>query len=169
MNARTRVLTAAVLGVALLAPAPGRCALTAQQQRMKDCNTDASGKSLKGPDRSAFMKTCLAAKQQSQQEKMKTCNQEASTKSLKGYDRKHFMSTCLSAHQRRPRARRRTGPRSAADGPVAGSQAAWPPPPLGLRNPSAQRCDVDVPGHVRQPADLLEVEAERIGWAQRSV
>ncbi len=98
MNARTGTLAAAVLGAALLAPAPGRCAVTAQQQRMKDCNADANAKSLKGTDRSAFMKTCLAAKQQSQQEKMKTCNQEATAKNLKGDDRKHFMSSCLSGH-----------------------------------------------------------------------
>ena len=98
MTTRTSLLTAAVLGAALLVPARGWSALTAQQQRMKDCNVDANGKSLKGAERSAFMKTCLAAKQQTQQEKMKTCNQEASAKSLKGADRKHFMSTCLSGH-----------------------------------------------------------------------
>jgi hypothetical protein len=97
MNARTRLLTAAILGAALLAPAPGRC-VTAQQERMKDCNADASAKSLKGTERQAFMKTCLSERKESQQAKMKTCNQEASAKSLKGDDRKHFMSTCLSNH-----------------------------------------------------------------------
>src|SRR5262245_50075188 len=98
MNTRTSIVTAALLGAALLAPAAGWSAITPQQQRMKDCNADASAKSLKGPDRSTFMKTCLAARKESQQEKMKTCNQEATAKSLKGYDRKHFMSTCLSGH-----------------------------------------------------------------------
>jgi hypothetical protein len=98
MNTRTSVVTAALLAAALLAPSAGWTALTPQQQRMKDCNGDASAKSLKGPDREAFMKTCLSTKKESQQAKMKTCNQEASTKSLKGTDRKQFMSTCLSAH-----------------------------------------------------------------------
>jgi hypothetical protein len=98
MKTRTSIVTAALLGAALLAPSAGWSSITPQQQRMKDCNSDASAKSLKGPDRSAFMKTCLASKQESQQEKMKTCNQEATAKSLKGTDRKQFMSTCLSGH-----------------------------------------------------------------------
>ena len=98
MTTRTRIVTAALLGAALLAPSAGWTALTAQQQRMKDCNSDASAKSLKGTDRSAFMKTCLASKKESQQAKMKTCNQEASAKSLKGPDRRQFMSSCLSNH-----------------------------------------------------------------------
>jgi len=98
MTTRTRMVTAALLGAALLAPSAGWSALTPQQQRMKDCNSDASAKSLKGADRSAFMKTCLSAKKETQQAKMKTCNQEASAKSLKGTDRRQFMSTCLSNH-----------------------------------------------------------------------
>ena len=102
MKARTRNLTAVLLGAALLAPMPSALALTAQQERMKECNTDAGAKALKGTDRSAFMKTCLSSKQQmahqTQQDKMKTCNQEASAKSLKGGERKQFMSSCLSNH-----------------------------------------------------------------------
>jgi hypothetical protein len=104
MKARTRNVVGIVLGAALLAPLPRALALTAQQERMKECNTEASGKALKGTDRSAFMKTCLSGKgteqhaMTSQQEKMKTCNQEAAAKSLKGTDRKHFMSSCLSGH-----------------------------------------------------------------------
>jgi len=105
MKPRTRTLVGIALTAALLAPVPRALALTAQQERMKECNADASGKALKGADRSAFMKTCLSgkateqhAKMTSQQEKMKSCNQEATSKSLKGADRKHFMSTCLSGH-----------------------------------------------------------------------
>jgi hypothetical protein len=105
MKAATRGLVGVALGAALLAPVPHAFGLTAQQERMKECNADASGKSLKGADRAAFMKTCLSgkaaeehAKTTSQQEKMKTCNKEASAKSLKGADRKQFMSTCLSGH-----------------------------------------------------------------------
>ena len=36
--------------------------LTAQQQRMKDCNAKAKSKELKGDPRSAFMKSCLSNK-----------------------------------------------------------------------------------------------------------
>ncbi len=86
--------TLTVAALLLLAPQAG--ALTSSQQRMKDCNADADGK--KGPERQAFMKTCLAEKEQTQQEKMKTCNADASAKSLKGTDRRKFMSTCLSSH-----------------------------------------------------------------------
>jgi hypothetical protein len=32
-----------------------------QQQRMKDCNAEATTKSLSGDSRKAFMKTCLSA------------------------------------------------------------------------------------------------------------
>jgi hypothetical protein len=105
MTARTRNLVGALLGAALLAPVPHAFGLTAQQEKMKECNADANGKGLKGTDRSAFMKTCLSnktaeqhAKATTQQEKMKTCNQDASAKNLKGADRKKFMSTCLSNH-----------------------------------------------------------------------
>nr|WP_274517559.1 PsiF family protein [Pseudomonas aeruginosa] len=39
------------------APAGGKA--TAQQEKMKSCNADASAKSLKGDERKAFMSTCL--------------------------------------------------------------------------------------------------------------
>ena len=85
---------------ALLMIAPQAGALTSSQQRMKDCNAEAGSK--KGPERQAFMKTCLSDKAQAQhetqQEKMKTCNADASAKSLKGAERRKFMSTCLSSH-----------------------------------------------------------------------
>jgi hypothetical protein len=80
--------------------------LTPQQQRMTDCNKQATGK--KGDDRKAFMSSCLkgesaapaaapatAAKPATQQEKMKTCNTDANTKKLKGDERKTYMSGCL--------------------------------------------------------------------------
>jgi hypothetical protein len=66
---------------------------TPQQERMAQCNKDASDK--KGDERKAFMKTCLSAKKDSQQNKMKTCNQEAGDK--KGDERRKFMSQCLKA------------------------------------------------------------------------
>jgi len=78
--------------------------LTAQQQRMKDCNAQAGEKSLKGDERKKFMSACLrgdsAAKAGSpprtaQQEKMASCNKQAGEKKLKGAERKTFMSDCL--------------------------------------------------------------------------
>jgi hypothetical protein len=79
---------------------PFSLADTPQQQKMKDCNAQASGQ--KGDERKAFMKECLSAKPMkattAQQEKMKVCNKEASGKELKGDERKKFMSSCLSAH-----------------------------------------------------------------------
>ncbi|MCE0916438.1 MULTISPECIES: PsiF family protein [unclassified Pseudomonas] len=71
-------------------------AATAQQEKMKTCNADATTKALKGDERKAFMSTCLKKDvPQTQQEKMKTCNADASTKALKGDERKTFMSDCL--------------------------------------------------------------------------
>ncbi|MFU4440359.1 MULTISPECIES: PsiF family protein [Pseudomonas aeruginosa group] len=79
------------------APAGGKA--TAQQEKMKSCNADASAKALKGDERKAFMSSCLkaggGAKAATQQEKMKTCNADATAKALKGDERKAFMSTCL--------------------------------------------------------------------------
>jgi hypothetical protein len=45
-----------VAGAAMAADAPAK-AVTPQQQRMKDCNTQATGKH--GDERKAFMSTCL--------------------------------------------------------------------------------------------------------------
>ncbi|WP_175654003.1 PsiF family protein [Pseudomonas sp. Marseille-P9899] len=70
-------------------------AATAQQEKMKTCNADATAKALKGDERKAFMSTCLKAKPATQQDKMKTCNADAGTKALKGDERKAFMSDCL--------------------------------------------------------------------------
>jgi hypothetical protein len=87
---------------------------TAQQQRMVDCNKQATGK--KGAERKTFMSTCLKggstaaaatpaaataaapSAKQAQQEKMKTCNADAKTKALKGAERKTFMSSCLKGN-----------------------------------------------------------------------
>ncbi|KAF1004336.1 MAG: Phosphate starvation-inducible protein PsiF [Luteibacter sp.] len=105
MRTQFRVLAVSTLlafaGSALAAAqAPAAKPLTPQQQRMKDCNAQASGK--KGDERKTFMSSCLkgeqpaaAAAPATQQEKMKTCNADATGKSLKGDARKAFMSTCL--------------------------------------------------------------------------
>ena len=72
--------------------------LTPQQQKMKDCNAEATGKT--GDERSKFMSTCLKggsepAKPMTQQEKMTACNAKATGKT--GDERKAFMSTCLKS------------------------------------------------------------------------
>jgi hypothetical protein len=94
-------------------PAAPAKARTAQQQRMVDCNQQATGK--KGAERKTFMSSCLKGgaaaaapaaampaaaptAKQAQQEKMKSCNADAKTKALKGADRKSFMSTCLKGN-----------------------------------------------------------------------
>ncbi|MGB3270536.1 MAG: PsiF family protein [Rhodanobacter sp.] len=75
---------------------------TAQQQRMIDCNHQATGK--KGAERKAFMSSCLkghasasaaASTDTTQHAKMKSCNTDATAKALKGAERKAFMSSCL--------------------------------------------------------------------------
>ena len=80
---------------------------TAQQDKMKACNADATAKSLKGDERKKFMSECLSDKGAAaapaaeekkltpQQERMKTCNADPKAKSLKGEERKKFMSDCL--------------------------------------------------------------------------
>jgi len=99
------MLLALVMLAAITVPAMAQdttkqpsAAQQAQQQKMKDCNAQATAKNLKGDDRKTFMSSCLSAAgvPMSQQEKMKACNQQATAKSLKGDDRKAFMSTCLS-------------------------------------------------------------------------
>ncbi|MDD5332310.1 MAG: PsiF family protein [Rhodoferax sp.] len=96
------------LGAAYAADAPAK---TPQQQKMANCNKEATGK--KGDERKAFMKDCLSAKpaaaaaapaapasapaadkKVTQQDKMKSCNKEATGK--KGDERKAFMKDCLS-------------------------------------------------------------------------
>ena len=94
-----RLTLAAGLAFGLCSPV---YALTAQQEKMKTCNTDAKTKKIKGADRKTFMSECLKSDSATaekaltaQQEKMKTCNADATAKSLKGKERRTFMSTCL--------------------------------------------------------------------------
>ena len=76
---------------------------TPQQQKMTDCNQQASAKALKGDERKTFMSQCLKKETTTsqgkaltpQQQKMSDCNRAASAKSLKGDERSTFMSTCL--------------------------------------------------------------------------
>lgn len=73
---------------------------TPQQQKMTQCNQQASGQGLKGDARKDFMSKCLRKENDMsgmtpQQMKMKTCNSQAGEKALKGDERKTFMSRCL--------------------------------------------------------------------------
>lgn len=79
------------------APAKGR---TAQQEKMKQCNVDAKGKS--GDERKDFMKECLSAKSAAaesgkgaQQNKMKTCSADFKASGKPTGERKDFMKECL--------------------------------------------------------------------------
>ena len=102
---KTKKFFAALVLVAMIAgPA---LALTEQQEKLRQCNSEAGEKQLKGEARKEFMRQCLsggkaeaanaAAKPLSpQQQKMKDCNAEAKKQQLQGDARKQFMSTCLS-------------------------------------------------------------------------
>ena len=96
------IVTRFAAALALLAVTSGAQALTAQQEKMKSCNADATAKGLAGDARKHFMSGCLkdgvtstGASLTPQQEKMKSCNADATTKGLKGDARKQFMSECL--------------------------------------------------------------------------
>ncbi len=102
-------LLAAVLctGSAFAADMAPAKTLTPQQQKMKDCNAQATDK--KGDERKAFMSQCLKggsaaapvtvaatpAKSVTQRQKMKNCNVNAKSQKLEGDARKNYMSTCL--------------------------------------------------------------------------
>ena len=104
LQRKISIVLALVMLAALALPAIAQdtkqpsAAQQAQQQKMKDCNKQATDKGLKGDDRQKFMSQCLSAAgvPLSQQEEMKECNKQATAKNLKGDDRKSFMSTCLS-------------------------------------------------------------------------
>lgn len=92
-------LLIAITSFALTAPllvASPVMAENAQQNKMKQCNADATAAGKKGDDRKAFMSSCLKKEQPkpaTQQDKMKQCNADAAGK--KGDERKAFMSSCL--------------------------------------------------------------------------
>ncbi len=108
LQRKVSIVLALVMLAALALPAMAQdtkqpsAAQAAQQQKMKDCNAEATAKSLKGDARKTFMSSCLSGTpaappaKMTQQEKMTACNKEATAKNLKGDERKSFMSTCLS-------------------------------------------------------------------------
>ncbi len=105
-----KTLPVLLAAAALWLTAPAH-AESAQQTKMKECATQAKGKT--GAERKAFMKECLAGKATAaseagkpaeapagekkltaQQMKMRECNSQA--KGMKGEERKKFMKECLS-------------------------------------------------------------------------
>ena len=97
-------ICAMLAGLALAGTGWAQDKQTAQQERMKSCNAQASKKELKGDERQAFMSKCLSAdggrdgkELTAQQRKMQNCNAQANKKDLKGDKRREFMSDCLNA------------------------------------------------------------------------
>ena len=56
-----KVLTALASGLLIAGSAWAQDKQTAQQERMKSCNAQASKKEMKGDERKAFMSKCLSA------------------------------------------------------------------------------------------------------------
>jgi psiF repeat-containing protein len=83
--------TALVLGL-FAAAAHAQQGGAAQQKHMKDCNTQATQKNLKGDERQKFMSSCLSAA--AQQDRMNACSKRAGEQKLKGDARKKFMNRC---------------------------------------------------------------------------
>lgn len=71
-------------------------AQAAQQERMKSCNANASGRTLKGDARQTYMSACLSGKSD-QPTMMKVCNAQAGQDKLAGDARKSYMSSCLKS------------------------------------------------------------------------
>lgn len=97
MNKKLLILT---LTLGLAANYTTAAEKTAQQQKMTQCNQQASSQSLKGDARRSFMSGCLKKSSTikpltAQQQKMKNCNAQAKTKNLAGAEHRNFMSSCL--------------------------------------------------------------------------
>lgn len=88
--------------VVVLASAPGfaqnakppSSAQAEQQQRMANCNTEASQRNLKADARKSYMSACLSGKM-SQTTLMKVCNGQATQDKLSSDARKSYLGTCL--------------------------------------------------------------------------
>ena len=65
--------------------------MTPQQEKMKACNAEATGKT--GDERKAFMKTCLSAKPAKKESKIAMCNKK--TAGMKAEERAKAQSECM--------------------------------------------------------------------------
>lgn len=68
-------------------------AMNSQQNKMKECQTQAGEKKLEGKDRQAFVNDCLKAKPEKKESKIAMCNKQ--TAGLKGDERKKAQSECM--------------------------------------------------------------------------
>ena len=68
-------------------------AANSQQNKMKECQTQAGDKKLEGKDRQAFVNDCLKAKPAKKESKIAMCNKQ--TAGLKGDERKKAQSECM--------------------------------------------------------------------------
>ena len=95
-----KLVVGGILAAALMLPGLAGAGTNPQQQKMKDCNAQATTKQLSGDGRKTFMQECLHAgsgtQLTAQQQKMKDCNVQATQQHVSGNDRKTFMSHCLS-------------------------------------------------------------------------
>ena len=92
-----RVLLAAL--IVCSGHALGDDGLTADQKRMRSCNTQAKEKELSGAERSRFITSCLNGKPEvrkltAQQQMNETCTRKADERRLDGAARRGFMSDC---------------------------------------------------------------------------
>jgi hypothetical protein len=96
---RSVFLAMALASLAGLAAA--RDGLTPQQERMRSCNTLATGKELQGAERRHFITDCLKGsngngrKLTAHQRKNEDCNRQARERRLEGAARRGFMSECV--------------------------------------------------------------------------
>lgn len=111
MTIRAALLTSLILAFSPMSHAlaaevpaanpPAAKTLTASQQRMVDCNKEASAKNLLGTQRREFMRTCMHGDAANlppatPQNRMRACNQQAAEQGLTmGPQRREFMSQCL--------------------------------------------------------------------------
>ena len=70
-------------------------ATNSQQNKMKECQTQAGDKKLEGKDRQAYVNNCLKAKPEpaKKESKMAMCNKQ--TAGLKGDERSKAQSECM--------------------------------------------------------------------------
>jgi psiF repeat len=88
-----KLLAITLLGACATFALPASATENAQQERMKTCNTKATG--MKGDERKKFMSDCLSAEKKASDNKMAACNTKS--KGMKGDEHKKFMSECLKA------------------------------------------------------------------------
>ena len=71
----------------------------AKKEKHHQCAGEAKEKGLKGPEKKAFLKECMAPllgeQKAAKKEKRAGCKDEAKAKGLKGAEKKEFMKSCV--------------------------------------------------------------------------